>query len=356
MNAESLAFLNSLLETPSPSGFETRAQQIWIDAVKPFADTVETDAYGNAYATLNPSGSPRVVLAGHIDELGFMINHITDEGFLHFVGIGGIDRTLVRGQRVIVHGAKGPVVGVTGLLAIHMQKPDDREKVPELHEMYIDIGVTSRVEAEQLVSVGDAVTYQAGFQKLHGTRVAARGCDNRIGVWAAAEALKQCAEQRDKLSACVIAVSTIQEENGLYGARMAGHHARPDVAVVVDVTHATDIPSCSKAKHGSVKLGAGPVLSIGSANHPALNRRLEEVAKAHSLPIQKEVNPRWTGTDADEIFRHAGGVPTVSLGLPNRYMHSPVEVIDLQDLDRLAQWMACFALDLKTGERFKAIP
>lgn len=345
-------FLQTLLNTPSPSGFETRGQKVWVDYVSKFADSVETDSYGNAYAMLNPKGDPTVFMSGHVDELGFMISHISDEGYISIKGIGGIDNTLVRGQRVTVHGAKGPVPGVTGLLAIHMQEPDDRRKVPDLHTMHVDIGVSSRKEAEKFVSVGDAVTYSAEFQELQGGRFAARGCDNRIGAWTAAEGLRLASLKKGKLKAKIVAVSTIQEENGLYGASMAGYTVHPDVALVVDVTHATDIPNCTKTKHGDVRMGNGPVISIGSANHPVVNARLREVGKKAGIPLQVEVNPIRTGTDADVIFKTKGGIPTTSIGVPNRYMHSPVEMIQYSDLEQTAGLLAAFALDCGKGERF----
>jgi len=348
-------FLKNLLNTPSPSGFETHGQKVWVDYVRPFADSVEIDAYGNAFATLNPEsrkGDPTVFMSGHVDELGLMISHISEEGFLYFKGIGGVDRTLIRGQRVTVHGASGPIPGVTGLLAIHLQEPDDRNKVPELHTMHIDIGVSSRKKAEKLVRVGDPVTYSAEFQELSGGRFAARGCDNRIGAWAAAEALRLIWLQKKSLNAKVVAVSTIQEENGLYGASMAGYTVHPDVALVVDVTHATDIPNCSKPKHGEVSLGKGPVLSLGSVNHPVVNDYLRTVAKQQGIAIQVEANPRWTGTDADAIFKQKGGIPTVSIGVPNRYMHSPVEMIQYSDLEQTAELLAAFAIGAKKGDRY----
>jgi len=355
MRKESYAFLKKLLETPSPSGFETRNQGVWADYVGGFADKVQSDAYGNAFATLKGKGGPTVLISGHVDELGFMVNYITDEGFIYFTGIGGVDRSLVRGQRVTVHGAGGPVPGVTGLLAIHLQEPDDRKKVPELHDMFIDIGARTRAEAEKLVSVGDPITYSADVLELSNGRIAARGCDNRIGVWAAAEALRLIAATKKPIAATTLAVSTIQEENGLFGATMVGYSLRPDVALVVDVTHGTDIPACAKTKFGDVRLGRGPVISVGSSNHPVVVERLRAVAKKAGIPIQLEANPRRTGTDADAIFLQRGGIPTVSLGLPNRYMHSPVEVIELSDLQALAELLAAFTASVKPGESF-AVP
>jgi endoglucanase len=352
MRPASYEFLKTLLETPSPSGFETSGQRVWLDYVSQFADEVSSDAYGNCIAVVNPKGSPRVLLTGHSDEIGFMVQYINDNGFIYFQSIGGSDPALARGQRVVVHGSGGPVRGVIGQLAVHMQEPDDRKKVPDLHAMFIDIGARSKKEAEKQVHVGDPITYDYGVVELGNGRIAARGCDNRIGTFAAAEGLRYAAENRKKLKACVVAASTIQEENGLYGATMTGYSVHPDVALVVDVTHATDIPLCTKTKHGDVKLGGGPVISIGSSNHPVVNARLKAVAKRQKIQVQFEANPRWTGTDADAIFRQRGGIATASIGLPNRYMHSPVEVIELADLEEIGRLMGAFALDVKTGEKF----
>jgi len=353
MREESYAFLKTLLETPSPSGFEVRGQRVWADYARAAAKTVESDSYGNMFATLNAGGSLKVMLAGHSDELGLMVSHISEDGYVYFRGIGGVDRAMLRGRRVWIHGAQGPVAGVTGHLAIHMQEPDDRKKVPEFHEVFIDLGLRSRAETAKLVRVGDPVTFDANVFPLAEGRIAARGCDNRIGTWTAAEALRLVAARKDQLIAEVVAVSTIQEENGLYGAHMAGYRVKPDVALIVDVTHATDIPICSKAKHGDIRLGGGPVLSVGSSNHPVVVERLRRVAEAAGIPVQFEANPRHTGTDADAVFLQRGGIPTVSLGLPNRYMHSPVEVIDLGDLEALAELLAAFCLDVKAGEEFR---
>lgn len=353
LRADSYGFLRALLETPSPSGFERRGQQVWCERVAAFAAQVESDAYGNAFATFHPGGAPRILLGGHGDELGLMVAYISDEGFIHVRGIGGVDRGLLRGQRVVVHGRSGPVPGVVGSLAIHMQEPDDRKKVPEWHEIFLDIGAASREEAEKLVRVGDAVTVGGGPCELAGSRLAARGCDNRIGTWAVAEALRILKEEGRSCEAEVVAVSTIQEENGLYGASMAAYRLRPDVALVVDVTHATDIPACSKPKHGDIRLGKGPVISFGSANHPAVCEKLLEVAAAEGIPVQLEANPRSTGTDADAMFLQRGGIPTATIGLPNRYMHSPVEVIDLGDLAALARLLAAFCFAVKPGEAFR---
>lgn len=353
MNPDSVAFLYELLETPSPSGFERRGQRVWSNRVAQFADKVESDSYGNVFATLHPEGQPKIVLAGHADELGLMVTHIDDEGFLFFKGIGGVDRGLLRGQRVVISGRDGPVQGVVGHLAIHLQEPDDRKKTPEFHELFIDIGAKNKQEAARAVRIGDPVTLAGGIWKLAGNRIAARGCDNRIGTWAVAEALRLLHEHGGACPAQVVAVSTVQEENGLYGASMIGYRLRPTVALVVDVTHATDIPACSKPKHGEIKMGAGPVISLGSSNHPVVCDRLLHVAAAKKIPVQTEAAPRFTGTDADAIFLQRGGIPTVSIGLPNRYMHSPVEVIDLDDLEALARLLCAFCESVDRDETFR---
>ena len=355
MNDESLDFLRTLLETPSPSGFETRGQRVWVDYAAKYADKVESDAYGNTFAFLNPTGTPKILVAGHGDELGLMISHIDSNGFLFFKGIGGVDRGLLRGQRVIVHNRKASVRGVIGHLAIHLQEVDDRKKVPEFHNLFIDIGANGKEEAETMVRVGDPVTIEALPVMLANNRMAARGCDNRIGTWAAAETLRLLSISTTDLHSSIVAVSTIQEENGLYGATMASYRVKPDLALIIDVTHATDIPPCSATKHGSVKLGRGPVISLGSANHPVLCERLIELAAKEGIPVQLEANPRHTGTDADTVFLQRGGIPTVSIGLPNRYMHSPVEVIDLQDLQAIPQLLAAFCREISDDDKFSVV-
>jgi endoglucanase len=352
MEKSSLEFLKKLLSTPSVTSQEARGIRVWVDHVKKFADRVETDAYGNAYAYLNEKGSPKVMLTGHADEIGFMVRYIDNDGFVYFTGVGGVDRALVRGQRVHIHTRNGPVLGVIGSLPVHLQDRKDDKKVPELHESFIDIGVKNKKEALKRVEIGDTVTYVDGFEILNGTVAVARGFDNRIGTFAAAEALRELAKAR-KLNACVVAVATVQEEIGLNGAAMAGYNLHPDVAIVADVGHALDIPGICKPKHGEASLGKGPILGLGSANHPVVVERLRTTARARKIPLQVALDPNYTSTDADAISVARGGIPTACLGLPNRYMHTPVETINLNDLDQLVRLMAAFAASLSKGERFK---
>jgi endoglucanase len=353
MRPESLAFLTRLLNTPTPSSEEHRGQRVWLDYVAPFADQVETDTYGNALAILNPKGSPKIMVEGHADEIAFQIQYIDDDGFIYFSGVGGHDPGLARGQRVHIHSRHGEVLGVIGALAIHMQDRSKKQEVPELHELFIDIGATSRKEAEKRVAVGDLITYIVGWQRLNGDIYIARACDNRIGTFVAAETLRLCAQAGKKLKASVVAASAVGEENGLFGAEMIGYSVKPDAALVVDVGQATDIPITNKKRFGDVRLGKGPILSRGSVNHPVLVKRLEDVAIKNKIAFQRGIDPRRSGTDADAIFLQRGGIATAAIGVPNRYMHTPVEAIHLQDLEKLALWLTAFILELKPGETFK---
>ncbi|MFA6034453.1 MAG: M42 family peptidase, partial [Myxococcota bacterium] len=240
MRKGSTGFLESLLGAVSVSGSEAPVQRVWLDYAGQFADRTETDSYGNCYAYLNGGGSPRIMISGHADEIGFLVQYISDDGFIHFAAAGGVDRALIPGRRMIVQTRKGPVTGVTGALAIHMQDKEKERPPQKVHENFLDIGAASKAEAEKRVQIGDVITYADGFTRLAGDVVAARGCDNRIGIWAAAETLRLLKNQK-KINACVVAVSTVQEEIGHNGAFMAGHNVKPDISLVADVGHATDI-------------------------------------------------------------------------------------------------------------------
>jgi putative aminopeptidase FrvX len=352
MQTSSLEFLKALLNQVSVTGREHPIQEVWLEYVSKFADRVEHDAYGNCMAYLNEGGSPKIMVTGHADEIGFMVQNISAEGYIYFTGVGGIDPALVRGQRMYVQTRNGPVLGVTGSLAPHMQDRDGKPEVPKIHECFLDIGARDKKEAEKLVRVGDVITYADGFEMLRGDIAVSRGCDNRIGVFAAAEVLRILKSEKKQLNACVVAVSTVQEEIGLNGAKMAAYSVHPDAALVADVGQATDIPLVNKNRWGDVKLGHGPIIATGSANHPVLLERLEKVAEKKRIPVQYATDPLRTGTDADAIFIQKGGIPSAAIGLPNRYMHSPVEVIHLGDLEKLAQLMAAFCLDAKKNEKF----
>jgi endoglucanase len=353
MRKASIEFLRTLVNTPSPSGFETRGQRVWLDHVEPFADETFTDPYGNAVATLNKGGSPRVMLAGHADEIGMAVNFITKEGYLHVRRVGGVDPTIMRAQRVTIHTQDGPVRGVVGNVAPHLTRVEGDPKPPKIHDLFIDIGASSRKEATKLVRVGDPITLVDEFEILRGDVAVARAFDNRIGTFAVAEALRLLRESKHRPVAEVLAVSNIQEEVGLLGARQIAYALKPDVALVVDVTHATDYPTVNQAQHGDVKLGHGPTLTHGGPNHVEVVARLEKVAKHEKIDLQHEAVSSNTGTDTDAIFWTRGGIPSALISLPNRYMHSPVEVVSLADLEQIPRLMAAFVLSLKKGEEFK---
>ncbi|NJK90925.1 MAG: M42 family metallopeptidase [Blastochloris sp.] len=289
------------------------------------------------------------MVVGHADEIGYQVQHISREGFLYIVRVGGTDVALARGHRVIVHGAKGPVTGVIGSVPIHFQTSKGEENAVKIHELFVDIGARSKSEAEKRVRVGDPITFKISWDKLGDDLYTARAADNRIGIFAAAETLRLCSQLK-KLNACVIAVSTIQEENGLYGAGMAGYALQPDAALVVDVGHATDTPACDFKKHGEIHLGKGPIISRGSVNHPVLVEKLLKTAEKRKIPCQLSTDPRFSGTDADAIFVQRGGIPCAVISLPNRYMHSTVEVFHAGDLEAIAQLAGNFIAGLAVNE------
>lgn len=341
MDDERRAFLEDLLTTPAPSGFEVEGQRRWLAYVERFADEVRTDAYGNAVAVLEGDG-PTVAVAGHGDEIGLMVREVDDDGFLHLSRVGGSDRTVTRGQHVTVHASDGPVHGVVGQTAIHLRDPDE-DDVPDVEEQYVDVGATDGEAARDLVEVGDPVTFASTVEELHGDRLAARGMDNRVGIWTAAEALRRAAERGT--DATVLAVSTVQEELGKRGAQMVGHDLAPeaDAVVAVDVTHATDAPGTPAGRSTGVELGDGPAISRGSANHPALVDAVRTTAADETVAVQLQATGTATGTDADVFYTSRGGVPTLDVGIPNRYMHTPVEVVDAADLEATADLLAAAA-------------
>ncbi|MGN6643752.1 MAG: M42 family metallopeptidase [Verrucomicrobiota bacterium] len=353
MRESSLNFLRTLVNTPSPTGHEVRGQRVWLDYVKPFAEETFSDAYGNCVAVLNKGGSPRLMLAAHADEIAMAVNYINDDGFIYVRKMGGIDAAITKAQRIVIHTAAGPVKGVVGNVAPHLTKQEGEPKLPKIHDIFIDIGVSSRKAAEELVRVGDPITLVDEFDLLRNDLAVARAFDNRIGTFAVAEALRLLKESKVKLNAEICAVSNVQEEVGLLGARQIAYSLKPDVALVVDVTHATDYPTVSKQQHGDTRVGNGPTLTHGGCNHPEVVARLESVAKTKKISLQHEAMSATSGTDTDVIFWTRGGIASALISLPNRYMHSPVELISLKDLEKIPELLAAFAQSLKAGEEFK---
>jgi endoglucanase len=343
MKPSSLAFLKRLLDTPGPSGFETGPARVWRAEAEGFADQVTTDVKGNSLAAINPDAAPRIMFAGHIDEIGLMIVHVDDEGFLYFGTIGGWDSQVLVGQRVKVIAKAGIVDGVIGKKAIHLIHTEDRDKVSKVTDLWIDIGARNKKDALKRIRVGDPAVLAGDTVQLPNDRIVSRSIDNRIGAFVVLEALRQLKGRRPK--AGVYAVATAQEEIAWTGggARTSASGLNPSVALVVDVTHATDHPGVEKKEVGDFKLGGGPVLSRGSAVNPVVFDLLVEIAEAEKIPYTLAAAPRDTGTDADAIHTAHHGVATGLVSVPNRYMHTPNEMVELEDLDRTARLLAAFA-------------
>lgn len=342
-------FLVDLLNARSPSGYETEAQAVFDRYVASSADEYSKDALGNRIAALNPGGDPVLMLAGHMDELGLIITYVSKEGFLYFDTIGGHDRIVISGRRVVIQTRNGIIKGVTGKRAVHLMDQKDREKVPQIHEMWIDIGASSKEEALKMVAIGDVATYDHSFELFHGTIGVARAFDNKSGAYIVGETLRRLSAG-EQPRAKVVAVATTQEEIGTRGATTSGYAVNPHLAIAVDVGHATDHPDCDQRKYGETKLGAGPILCRGANINPIVFERLIECAEREKIPYQLEADPRPTGTDARAIQMARGGIATGLISVPLRYMHTPSEVVDLRDVEHSVQLLVAFARSLKKGE------
>jgi endoglucanase len=346
------AFLTELLKAKSPSGAEGQAQAVYDQFVQPHADAYANDALGNRLATLNPAGGPTVMFAGHMDELGLIITYVNKDGFLYFDTIGGHDRTIISGRRVIIQTAQGFVKGVTGKRAIHLMDEGDRKKVPEIHEIWIDIGAKTKAEALKRVALGDVATYDHEFELINGSIGTARAFDNKVGAYVVGETLVRLAKTKAKLHAQIVSVATTQEEIGVRGATTSAFAVNPHVALAVDVGHATDHPDCDPRKFGETKLGGGPIICRGPNINPKVFARLLAVAKKAKIPHQIEADPRPTGTDARAIQTARGGVACGLVSIPLRYMHTPSEVVDLHDVENCVKLFVEFAKSIAKDESF----
>jgi putative aminopeptidase FrvX len=347
LDVRSLEFLKRLLDAPGPSGFEARPARVWRKEAGTFAAEVRADVSGNSLATLTPGGSPRIMLAGHVDEIGLMITHVDDDGYVYFAGIGGWDPQVLVGQRVRILAQRGDVVGLIGKKPIHLLKSEEKEKAAKIEELWIDIGAKDRDAAQRRgVRVGDPCVLEAPVVELDEDLIVSRAIDNRIGAFVVLEALRLLAA--DPPAAAVTAVATSQEEIGYAGggARTSAYTVDPSVALVVDVTFATDSPGVEKKELGDHRLGGGPVLSRGSAVHPVVFDRLVAAAEREGIPFSISAQARFTATDADAIYLSRAGVATGLISIPNRYMHSPNEVVSRTDLVQAARLMAAFVRDL----------
>jgi endoglucanase len=350
MDDRSHEFLKELLSTPSPSGYEPPIQEVVRRFAREFADQVQTDVHGNVHVCLNPGAPLRLMFAGHCDQIGLLVTQIEDSGFLYAQTIGGWDPQQLVGQRMTVWTQQGPIPGIIARKPIHLLKEDERKQVVKIEDLWIDIGASSKDEAAALVRVGDPVTLQLGYQELLNRRANAPGMDNRCGLWVVMEAARRV--RRGSLACSLYAVSTVQEEIGLRGARTSAFGIDPQVAVAVDVTHATDCPTIDKRQQGDVGIGRGPVIYRGPNMNPHVTQRLIDACEAHQIPYQLAAIGRATPNDTNTLQITRSGVATGLVSIPNRYMHSAVETISLEDIDQAADLLANFANALSGDEDF----
>jgi len=354
MRKESLKFLEQLLDAPSPSGYEQPAQRIFREYVAPYSDEVTTDVMGNVFAKVAGKGKnlPKVMIVGHTDEIGLQIKYIDDRGFLYFAAVGGVDAHLTPGKRVNIHTVSGPLVGVIGKKPIHLMDAKDRDTVVKLESQYIDIGAKDKKEAQKLVRVGDAITFDSTFTRLQGDRASSRGFDDKAGCFVVAEVLRLLKASGKKLGIDLYGVSSVQEEIGLRGGSTSTYSVNPDVGICVEVDFATDQPDVEKKHNGEVGLGKGPILTRGPNINPPLFDLLFNTAEKEKIAVQLTSNPRATGTDANVMQISRGGVATALVKIPLRYMHTPVETVSLGDLENAAKLIVAALGRITSKEEF----
>ncbi len=345
-------FFRSAIETPSPSGFEEPIQALVRQYITPHAQHVRTDVHGNLIASAGDPSGPRLMYAGHCDQIGMLISYIDDNGFLYAQTIGGWDPQQLIGQPMTIWTASGPVPAVISRKPIHLLTSKERGKVVELDELWLDIGAKHKAEASGLVRIGDPVTLELRYRELIGDLVTGPGMDNKSGMWAVIEALRRAASHSTPLRCHLHSVATVQEEIGLRGAKTAAGSINPSVAIAVDVTHASDCPKVDKQKQGEIAVGGGPVIFRGPNINPKVASRLMELCESNSVPYQLAAIGRATPNDANTLQIHGSGVATGLLAIPNRYMHSAVEVISLSDIDNVAKLLTSFALSLSDEDDF----
>lgn len=347
MDDDQFAFFRLLVESTGPSGYETETQNIWRDRVADVVDRLETDVLGNCIATLKGDGRPRVMLDAHIDEIGCIVKYIDDCGFVYFSTIGGFDPSTMAGNRVRLLGKNGPVTGVFGRKPIHLMEVEDRKKAPELKKMWIDIGAANREEAEALLAIGDAGGRNHGMDRLQGSLVASAAMDDRVGAYIVAETTRALAGQ--SFAAGVYAVSSVQEEIGLRGARVSAYETQAQIGIAVEVTWTSDHPHASKQELGDIRVGSGPVLSRGANTNPRIFERLVEAARTEGIPYQVDAEAAGTPTDQNVMQMSRAGMATGLISVPTRYLHTASETLSTDDVDASVALLTRFVRDLHEG-------
>ena len=354
MHPNDKTFLFDLLETPSPVGHEMAGQRCWAKGIRPFADEVKCDAYGNTWATLKGKSDKVLMLEAHADEIGYVVKHVTKDGFIRVDRLGGSDAAVGQGRRLTIYGDKGEVPGILGNTAIHLRRDSlADEKVPKVHQLWIDVGASSAKDVEKLgVRVGHPVLYQDGPMDLAKGRIVSRALDNRLGGFVLRQVMKVLSEREGRPVFSILCLNAVQEEIGGNGAKMAAYHLKPDAAICLDVTHATDTPGLDHSKVGKVTLGGGPAVTHGGANHPLMVERIIETAKGSDISIQHEAAGRFTGTDTDSIFIARGGIPSALISFPLRCMHSVVETAEIADVEATVDLLVAFIDSLEESDTF----
>jgi endoglucanase len=350
MEADAKKFLQQVLETPSPSGYEEPVQRLVREYAGKFADEVKTDVHGNVIACCNPGAKLRVMFAGHADQIGLLVTFINEQGFIYTNPIGGWDPQQLIGQRLTIHTAGGPIPAVIARKPIHVLDEEERKQVVKLKEMWLDIGAKTQQEAAEAVRIGDPVTLALGYQEMRNGFANSPGMDNKTGLWVSFESARRAAKR--KLNVSVYAVATVQEEIGLRGAHTSAYGIDPHVGIACDVTHAADCPTMDKTQIGDLKLGGGPVIARGPNMNPVVVERLRAAAEAADIVVQWEAIGRGTGTDANALQLTRAGVAAGLVSVPNRYMHSAVEMISLDDIDQCADLLAAFVSGLEADADF----
>lgn len=345
MKKKHIKFLRSLVETPSPTGAEEPVAALVRTRLSSIADEVQTNTMGSVHAVLEGTGAgPSLMLAAHMDEIGLMVTYISDDGFLSIAAVGGVDAAILPGMRVDVHTASGTLRGIVGRKPIHLIEADERKKVTSLDKLVIDLGMPGK-KVRKLVRVGDVITFGVGFERFGKGMAVSRAFDDKCGVWVACRVMEEL-RAAGRAKGAFIAAATVQEEIGTRGAMTSAYGVNPDVAIAFDVTHATDYPGIDKTKYGAITCGEGPVIARGPNINPLVFDRLVAAAEAEGIPYQFEAEPSVTGTDARAIQVTRGGIPTGLVSVPLRYMHTPTEVIALEDLENTVRLITRFALDL----------
>lgn len=352
MDQSAADFFQSAIETPSPSGFEEPIQALVQNYISPFADGVRIDVHGNLIASSGGTDGPRLMYAGHCDQIGMLVSYINEAGFVFAQTIGGWDPQQLIGQAMTIWTRQGPVPAVISRKPIHLLTPEERKKVVDVNDLWLDIGASDGDEASERVTIGDPVTLALRYQPLMGDLVSGPGMDNKTGMWAVMDAFRRACTAPQELRCHLHSVSTVQEEIGLRGAKTAAGSIRPDVAIAVDVTHASDCPTIDKQKQGHIALGEGPVIFRGPNINSKVAQKLIDLCEQYSIPFQLAAIGRATPNDANVLQIHGAGVATGLVAIPNRYMHSAVEVVSLSDIHNVAQLLAEFALALSSEDDF----